>query len=136
MQYSTPGTGGRQAKEDLHYENTDLYENMPSPRLATRYPPPPSSASSSSHSHYKSPVNKVSSKFLASDAKAKDAAQVTFFPTFFPSTCVTPCPFKIKRASTSLGSFIVPLLGPISERHNRQHRAWLTKRVLECVRVI
>lgn len=81
MQYSTPSTGGRQAKEELHYENTDFYENMPSPKLATRYPPKPSSSSTSSssasNSHYKSPVNKVSSKFLASDAKAKDGAQVT-----------------------------------------------------------
>lgn len=96
MQYSTPNTGGRQAKEELHYENTDLYENMPSPKLATRYPPKPSSSSTSSssasNSHYKSPVNKVSSKFLASDAKAKDGAQVTQrlvstsspFPSAFP----------------------------------------------------
>lgn len=80
-QYSTPSTGGRQAKDEMHYENTDLYENMPSPKLATRYAPKSSSSSTSSssasNSHYKTPVNKVSSKFLSADAKTKDAAQVT-----------------------------------------------------------
>ncbi|XP_075890030.1 actin filament-associated protein 1 isoform X1 [Nelusetta ayraudi] len=79
VQYSTPSTGARQAKEELHYENTDLYENMPPPKLATRYPPKPSSSSTSSssasNSHYKTPVSKVSSKFL-SDTKAKDGAQL------------------------------------------------------------
>lgn len=80
--YSSPNTGGRQLKEEAHYENADLYENMPPPKLANRYPPKPSSSSSTSSSsasnrHYKTPVSKVSSKFLTSDAKAKDAAQVT-----------------------------------------------------------
>ncbi|XP_076581421.1 actin filament-associated protein 1 isoform X1 [Chaetodon auriga] len=78
--YSSPSTGVRQLKEELHYENTDLYENMPSPKLATRYPPKPSSSSTSSsstsNSHYKTPVTKLSSKFLTADAKAKDAAQL------------------------------------------------------------
>ncbi|XP_022074606.2 actin filament-associated protein 1 isoform X3 [Acanthochromis polyacanthus] len=74
--YSSPSTGGRQLKEEAHYENADLYENMPSPELATRYPPKQSSASKSSSStptgHYKTPVSKVSSKFLAADSKTKE----------------------------------------------------------------
>uniref|UniRef100_A0A3Q3L6H4 Actin filament-associated protein 1 n=1 Tax=Mastacembelus armatus TaxID=205130 RepID=A0A3Q3L6H4_9TELE len=64
--YSSPSTVGLQLKEEVHYENADLYENMPSPKLATRYPPktPSSSAfsSSTSASHYKTPVSKISSK--------------------------------------------------------------------------
>ncbi|KAF3836823.1 hypothetical protein F7725_004287 [Dissostichus mawsoni] len=35
-QYSSPSTGGRQLKEEVHYENSDLYENMPSPKLTSR----------------------------------------------------------------------------------------------------
>uniref|UniRef100_A0A669F105 Actin filament-associated protein 1 n=1 Tax=Oreochromis niloticus TaxID=8128 RepID=A0A669F105_ORENI len=79
MQYSTPSTGGCQRKEELHYENTELYENMPSPKLATSCPPkPPSStAASSSACHYKTPVSKISSKFLSADSKIKDSTQVT-----------------------------------------------------------
>uniref|UniRef100_A0A3P8T8T4 Actin filament-associated protein 1 n=1 Tax=Amphiprion percula TaxID=161767 RepID=A0A3P8T8T4_AMPPE len=77
--YSSPSTGGRQLKDEVQYENADLYENMPSPKLATRYPPKQSSASKSSSStstgHYKTPVSKVSSKFLTADSKTKDAAQ-------------------------------------------------------------
>uniref|UniRef100_A0A3Q2WJ12 Actin filament-associated protein 1 n=1 Tax=Haplochromis burtoni TaxID=8153 RepID=A0A3Q2WJ12_HAPBU len=77
MQYSTPSTGGRQRKEELHYENTELYENMPSPKLVTSCPPKPSSstAASSSACHYKTPVSKISSKFLSADSKTKDSAQ-------------------------------------------------------------
>lgn len=90
--YSSPSTGGRQLKEDVHYENDDLYENMPSPKLATRYPPKPSSSSTSSSStstsHYKTPVSKISSKFLKADTKTKDTAQVTntllLRPNLFP----------------------------------------------------
>uniref|UniRef100_A0AAQ5ZKG0 Actin filament-associated protein 1 n=1 Tax=Amphiprion ocellaris TaxID=80972 RepID=A0AAQ5ZKG0_AMPOC len=78
--YSSPSTGGRQLKDEVQYENADLYENMPSPKLATRYPPKQSSASKSSSStstgHYKTPVSKVSSKFLTADSKTKDAAQL------------------------------------------------------------
>ncbi|XP_039872733.1 actin filament-associated protein 1 isoform X2 [Simochromis diagramma] len=78
MQYSTPSTGGRQRKEELHYENTELYENMPSPKLVTSCPPKPSSstAASSSACHYKTPVSKISSKFLSADSKTKDSAQL------------------------------------------------------------
>ncbi|KAM3857332.1 actin filament-associated protein 1 [Diretmus argenteus] len=79
-QYSSPATGGRrQLKEEVHYENAaDLYENMPSPKPAARSskPPPASSSSSSSSGHYKTPVSKLSSKFLAADAKAKDATKL------------------------------------------------------------
>lgn len=102
-QYSTPSTGGRQAKEETHYENTDLYENMPPSKLATRYPPKSSSSSTSSSSasknHYKTPVNKVSSKFLSADAKTKDAAQVTntllLNPHCFPPSLCIPYRSKI-----------------------------------------
>ncbi|XP_029696173.1 actin filament-associated protein 1 isoform X1 [Takifugu rubripes] len=78
---SSSNTGGRQLKEPLHYENTDVYENVPSPELAARCPakPPPSSSSSSvcSNSHYKTPQgSKVSSKFLSEDTKVKNAVKV------------------------------------------------------------
>uniref|UniRef100_UPI003AAE361C actin filament-associated protein 1 isoform X2 n=1 Tax=Centroberyx gerrardi TaxID=166262 RepID=UPI003AAE361C len=78
--YSSPATGGRQLKEEAHYENADLYENMPSPKLAARFSPKPSSSSTTSSStsagHYKTPVSKISSKFLAADAKAKDGTKL------------------------------------------------------------
>ncbi|XP_058481107.1 actin filament-associated protein 1 isoform X2 [Solea solea] len=68
VQYSSPSTGGRQLKE----ESTELYENMPSPKLTSRYPPkPPSSSASSSSTHYKTPVPKISSKFISADSKTK-----------------------------------------------------------------
>lgn len=79
-QYSRPSTGGRQLKEELHYENAELYENMPSPKRDTRLPPKSSSSTSSSStsaSHYKSPVSKISSKFLTADTKTKATTQVT-----------------------------------------------------------
>lgn len=77
MQYSSPNTRGGQLNEEVHYENAELYENMPSSKLDICYPPKLSSSSSSSASHYKSPVSKVSSKFLAADTKTKATAQVT-----------------------------------------------------------
>lgn len=85
MAYSSPSTRGRQLKEEAQYQNADLYENMPSPKLANRYPPKPASSSSApaasspsaSAGHYKTPVPKISSKFLAADSKNKAAAQVT-----------------------------------------------------------
>ncbi|XP_060887346.1 actin filament-associated protein 1 isoform X2 [Labrus mixtus] len=84
VQYSSPSTGGRQLKKELLYENTDLYENMPSPKLASRLPAKLSSPSaavyktpvSKKNSVSKSPVSKVSSKFLAADAKAKETPQL------------------------------------------------------------
>ncbi|XP_067380959.1 actin filament-associated protein 1 isoform X2 [Channa argus] len=80
VQYSSPSTGGHQIKEEVHYGNADLYENVPSPKLATRYhPKPPSSSASSSSSStslYKTPVSKMSSKFLNADSKTKGAAQL------------------------------------------------------------
>ena len=79
--HSSLSTGGRQLKGEMHYENAELYDNMPSPKLASRYPPKPSSspASSSSKSagHYKTPVSKVSSKLLPADTKSKATGQVT-----------------------------------------------------------
>ncbi|KAI3376640.1 hypothetical protein L3Q82_017073 [Scortum barcoo] len=78
-QYSTPSTRGHQLKEEAHYENAELYENMPSPKLTARYPLKPSSSASSSStssSHYRAPVSKISSKFLTADAKTKNTAQL------------------------------------------------------------
>ncbi|KAK6292202.1 hypothetical protein J4Q44_G00379870 [Coregonus suidteri] len=68
--YSSPATGGRRLREEVLYENTDpdLYENMPSPKLAARYSPKPSRLASSS-SHYKTP-GPVKSKFLSSSSSA------------------------------------------------------------------
>ncbi|XP_063043139.1 actin filament-associated protein 1 isoform X1 [Engraulis encrasicolus] len=66
-------------KEEVHYENAELelYENMPSPKLAARYPPKKATAASSSSTkpssgtssagHYKTPV---SSKALSSSSAA------------------------------------------------------------------
>ncbi|XP_045557236.1 actin filament-associated protein 1 isoform X1 [Salmo salar] len=66
--YSSPATGGRRLREEVLYENADLYENMPSPKLAARYSPKPSRLASSS-SHYKTP-GPVKSKFLSSSSSA------------------------------------------------------------------
>ncbi|XP_076007514.1 actin filament-associated protein 1 isoform X2 [Genypterus blacodes] len=78
VQYSSPTTGKRTLKQEVHYENADLYENSPSPVLTSRFRPKSSSssASSSNAAHYKTPLSKISSKFLADDTKAKDAAQL------------------------------------------------------------
>ncbi|XP_068455739.1 actin filament-associated protein 1 isoform X2 [Clinocottus analis] len=80
VQYSRPTTRGCQLQEEAHYENADLYENMPSSKPDTRSAPKPSSSSASSSSsstrQNKSPVSKVSSKFLAADSKTKAAAQL------------------------------------------------------------
>ncbi len=93
MLCSRPSTEGSQLKENVHYENADLYENMPSLKLATRYPPKPTCSSASSFStsksNYKAPVSKISSKFLTADTKTKDTAQVTntllFNSQYFPT---------------------------------------------------
>ncbi|KAI4900291.1 hypothetical protein NFI96_010562 [Prochilodus magdalenae] len=63
-QYSYPGSGGLCRQEDTHYENADLYENMPSPKLAARYSPKPS--------HYNTPV---SSKALSSSNSSSSTAK-------------------------------------------------------------
>ncbi|XP_059386869.1 actin filament-associated protein 1-like isoform X3 [Carassius carassius] len=55
--YSSPASGDRRWKEESHYENTDLYENMPSPKLATRYSPKSIHSHSSSTGHYNSPLS-------------------------------------------------------------------------------
>ena len=74
VRYSSPATRGQVAQtSDTLYENTELYENTPSPALAARFPAKPSSTSSSAK---KPPAAKVTSKFLSADAKSKDAAQV------------------------------------------------------------
>ncbi|XP_036407441.1 actin filament-associated protein 1 isoform X1 [Megalops cyprinoides] len=67
--YSSPASGGRCREEGL-YENADLYENMPSPKLSARYPAKPSGAASAA-SHYKTPV---SSKAVPSSASSSSAA--------------------------------------------------------------
>lgn len=67
--------------EDLQLKNTNLYENMPSSELAKHCPPKAFSTSASSSSSsaglYKTPVSKVSSRFLTADRKPSDSAQVT-----------------------------------------------------------
>ncbi|XP_053715505.1 actin filament-associated protein 1 isoform X1 [Synchiropus splendidus] len=73
VRYSRPTSKGQPLDKEAHYENTELYENMPSPKLANRYPP---KLTSPSTNHYKTPVSKVSSKFLAADSKKKDTAQL------------------------------------------------------------
>ncbi|XP_017557479.1 actin filament-associated protein 1 isoform X1 [Pygocentrus nattereri] len=65
LYYSSPGSGGCSWVEDAHYDNADLYENMPSPKLAARYSPKPS--------HYNTPV---SSKALSSSSSSSSAANV------------------------------------------------------------
>ncbi|XP_052467333.1 actin filament-associated protein 1-like isoform X2 [Carassius gibelio] len=65
LQYSSPASGDRRWKEESHYENTDLYENMPSPKLAARYPPKSIHSQSSSTGHYNSPL---STKSLSSSS--------------------------------------------------------------------
>ncbi|XP_017285830.1 actin filament-associated protein 1 isoform X2 [Kryptolebias marmoratus] len=80
-QYSSPSTRGRQQTAKVQYENAELYENMPSPKLVSRYPPkassaPVSSSSSSTAGHYRAPVSKISSKLLLSDCKPKEASQL------------------------------------------------------------
>ncbi|XP_030018391.1 actin filament-associated protein 1 isoform X1 [Sphaeramia orbicularis] len=73
---SSPATRGRQQNEDVHYENAELYDNMPPPKLASRYPPKRVASASASASHYKTPVSKISSKFLTADSRNKDGAQL------------------------------------------------------------
>ncbi|TRY99361.1 hypothetical protein DNTS_014900 [Danionella cerebrum] len=65
--YSSPASGERRWKEDTHYENTDLYENMPSSKLAARYSPKTTRTSSSSTGHYKIPL---ASKSLSSSSSS------------------------------------------------------------------
>lgn len=67
--YSTPASGERRWKEESHYENTDLYENMPSPKLAARYSPK-SIRPSSSSGHYNTPL---STKSLSSSSSPSAA---------------------------------------------------------------
>uniref|UniRef100_A0A672NE88 Actin filament-associated protein 1 n=1 Tax=Sinocyclocheilus grahami TaxID=75366 RepID=A0A672NE88_SINGR len=55
--YSSPASGDRRWKEESHYENTDLYENMPSPKLAARYSPKSICSRSSSTGHYNTPLS-------------------------------------------------------------------------------
>ncbi|XP_077057069.1 actin filament-associated protein 1 isoform X5 [Siphateles boraxobius] len=67
--YSTPASGDRRWKEESNYENTDLYENMPSPKLAARYSPK-SIRPSSSTGHYNTPL---STKSLSSSSSPSAA---------------------------------------------------------------
>ncbi|XP_049923985.1 actin filament-associated protein 1-like [Epinephelus moara] len=80
VQYSSTITVECQLKQELHYENADLCEHLPSPKLDTRYPPKPSfactSLSTTSASHYNTPVSKISSKFLNADNKTKATVQL------------------------------------------------------------
>ncbi|XP_029932075.1 actin filament-associated protein 1 isoform X2 [Myripristis murdjan] len=78
--YSSPATGGCELKMEVHYENAELDVNVPSPKLTARSSAKPSSlpasSSSISASHYKTPISKISSKFLDADVKAKDIAKL------------------------------------------------------------
>lgn len=67
--YSTPASGDRRWKEESNYENTDLYENMPSPKLAARNSPK-SIRPSSSTGHYNTPL---STKSLFSSSSPSSA---------------------------------------------------------------
>ncbi|XP_056111510.1 actin filament-associated protein 1 isoform X2 [Rhinichthys klamathensis goyatoka] len=67
--YSTPASGDHRWKEESNYENTDLYENMPSPKLATRYSPK-STRPSFSTGHYNTPL---STKSLSSSSSPSAA---------------------------------------------------------------
>ncbi|XP_028857516.1 actin filament-associated protein 1 isoform X2 [Denticeps clupeoides] len=77
-----PVSGGWCLKEEVHYENTELelYENMPSPKLASRYPPKSSGSAASSAGHYKTPVSKAlsssSSRSSSSAATPNSASQL------------------------------------------------------------
>uniref|UniRef100_A0A671QKX6 Actin filament-associated protein 1 n=1 Tax=Sinocyclocheilus anshuiensis TaxID=1608454 RepID=A0A671QKX6_9TELE len=53
------------SNQESHYENTDLYENMPSPKLAARYSPKSIHSQSSSTGHYNTPL---STKSLSSSS--------------------------------------------------------------------
>ncbi|XP_043085385.1 actin filament-associated protein 1 isoform X2 [Puntigrus tetrazona] len=68
--YSSPASGDRRWKEELHYENTDLYENMPSPKLASRYSAKSIRSQSSSTGHYNTPL---STKSLSSSSSPSAA---------------------------------------------------------------
>lgn len=75
--YSTPASGDRRWKEESHYENTDLYENMPSPKLAARYSPK-SIRPSSSTGHYNTPLSTKSLSSSSSPSAANtNTTQVT-----------------------------------------------------------
>ncbi|XP_035282703.1 actin filament-associated protein 1 isoform X1 [Anguilla anguilla] len=63
--YSSPASRGRRWREEDLYENTELYENMPSPKLASRYPPKASAPPAAGH--YKTPT---SSKALSSSSSS------------------------------------------------------------------
>ncbi|XP_024144153.1 actin filament-associated protein 1 isoform X2 [Oryzias melastigma] len=68
--YSSPIT-----REEAQHGNADLYENVPSSEPTSRHRLQPSSASSSSvAAHYKTPLTKVSSKFLSADCSSKDSS--------------------------------------------------------------
>ncbi|XP_016300821.1 actin filament-associated protein 1 isoform X1 [Sinocyclocheilus anshuiensis] len=68
--YSSPASGDHRWKEESHYENTDLYENMPSPKLAARYSPKSIRSQSSSTGHYNKPL---STKSLSSSSSPSAA---------------------------------------------------------------
>lgn len=94
--YSTPASGDRRWKEESHYENTDLYENMPSPKLAARYSPK-SIRPSSSTGHYNTPLSTKSMSSSSSPSAANtNTTQVTnpglvMHLSFF--LCVCECNF-------------------------------------------
>ncbi|XP_023681194.1 actin filament-associated protein 1 isoform X4 [Paramormyrops kingsleyae] len=75
--YSSPTSGRRPGREEAFYENVDLYENVPSPKLATRSSPKPGGTATSA-SHYKTPVSARSlSSRASSSSSSSSLAPVT-----------------------------------------------------------
>ncbi|XP_068615686.1 actin filament-associated protein 1-like, partial [Brachionichthys hirsutus] len=73
--YSSPNRRGRQLKDEVHDENADLYDNLP-PSKPAAGDPPKASSFFTANTCCKTPVSKVSSKFLSADAKTKASAQL------------------------------------------------------------
>ncbi|XP_026877335.2 actin filament-associated protein 1 isoform X1 [Electrophorus electricus] len=73
LQSFLPASGGRCYPEEAQYENADLYENMPSPKLSTRNSRKPSWPPASS-GHYNTPT---SAKSLSSSSSSSSSAAKT-----------------------------------------------------------
>ncbi|XP_068615532.1 actin filament-associated protein 1, partial [Brachionichthys hirsutus] len=73
--YSSPNRRGRQLKDEVLDENADLYDNLP-PSKPAAGDPPKASSFFTANTCCKTPVSKVSSKFLSADAKTKASAQL------------------------------------------------------------
>ncbi|KAJ8262120.1 hypothetical protein GJAV_G00162460 [Gymnothorax javanicus] len=72
--YSSPASRGRRRREQDLYENSGLYENMPSPTLAGRYPPKAISSASPAAGHYKTPTSSETLPSSSSSAALTNSA--------------------------------------------------------------